>query len=161
VKRIVAWLARASPWTSVVGRVIGVATALVVLAWIGRTATASAPPVIAVDGVDASAADDAGTIPTLSAAIVTAAPAVDAAAPPPRSRASPADPVYVNIATIDDLRRLPGVGEKRAQAILALRQRVGRFQRVEDLLRVKGIGRGTLRKWRPLVRLDVPEAGAP
>jgi hypothetical protein len=33
---------------------------------------------------------------------------------------------------------------------------MGRFQRVEDLLRIKGIGRAALKKWRPLVRLDAP-----
>ena len=60
---------------------------------------------------------------------------------------------------MEELRRLPGVGPKRAEAIVALRQRMGRFQRVEDLLRVKGIGRATLRKWRPLLRLDAPAAG--
>jgi competence protein ComEA len=64
--------------------------------------------------------------------------------------------VYVNHASVEELRRLPGVGPKRADAIVALRQRVGRFQRVEDLLRVKGVGRATLRKWRPLLRLDMP-----
>jgi competence protein ComEA len=62
-----------------------------------------------------------------------------------------------------ELRRLPGVGEKRADAILVVRKRLGRFSRVEDLLRVKGVGRATLRKWRPLVRLepplDAPDAG--
>ena len=30
---------------------------------------------------------------------------------------------------------------------------VGRFQRVEDLLRVKGVGRATVKKWRPLITL--------
>jgi competence protein ComEA len=72
--------------------------------------------------------------------------------------------VYVNHASAEELRRLPGVGPKRADAIIALRQRMGRFQRVEDLLRVKGVGRATLRKWRPLLRLDAPappDAGAP
>jgi competence protein ComEA len=64
--------------------------------------------------------------------------------------------VYLNHADVAELRRLPGVGPKRAEAILALRQRLGRFHRVEDLLRVKGVGRATLKKWRMLVRLDAP-----
>lgn len=71
-------------------------------------------------------------------------------------RATPDDPVVLNSAGFDDLRRLPGVGPKRAEAILALRQRLGRFRQVEDLLKVKGIGRSTLRKLRPLVRIDPP-----
>ncbi|MCL2776860.1 MAG: helix-hairpin-helix domain-containing protein [Polyangiaceae bacterium] len=78
------------------------------------------------------------------------------------SRATPSDPVYLNSAGEDELRRLPGVGAKRANAIVALRHRVGRFQRIEDLMRVKGVGRSFIRKWRPLVRLDAPapDAGA-
>jgi len=154
--KLAEWVARAraSPWASIAGRVVVTAAALVALAWIGRaaTATASAP---ALDLADASAAIDAAPPPV----VVMEAPDAGSTPPAPRGRASPADPVYVNVATIDDLRRLPGVGAKRADAIVALRQRIGRFQRVEDLMRVKGIGRGTVRKWRPLVRLDVPDAG--
>jgi competence protein ComEA len=33
---------------------------------------------------------------------------------------------------------------------------LGRFRAVEDLLKVKGIGRATLKRLRPLVRLDAP-----
>jgi competence protein ComEA len=62
----------------------------------------------------------------------------------------------LNLANIDDLRRLPGIGPKRAEAILALRTKIGRFHSVEELLRVKGIGRATLRRLRPLVRVDPP-----
>jgi competence protein ComEA len=60
---------------------------------------------------------------------------------------------------VDDLRRLPGIGEKRALAVLELRRKLGRFKQVEDLLRVKGIGRATLRKLRPLVRVDHAPGG--
>jgi competence protein ComEA len=82
---------------------------------------------------------------------------------PPRGRASPDDPVVLNSAGVDDLRRLPGIGEKRANAILALRARLGRLRAVEDLLKVKGIGRAMLKRLRPLVRIDprsLPDAGA-
>jgi competence protein ComEA len=68
--------------------------------------------------------------------------------------ASPDDPVVLNTATVDDFRRLPGIGEKRAAAMIALRERIGRFRAVEDLLKVKGIGRAMLKRIRPLVRLD-------
>jgi competence protein ComEA len=151
---------RASPWTSIFARVVSVAAALAVLAWIGRVATANAnanataPLVVALDASVASA--------------LPPPPAVAAPAPAPspsaRGRASPDDPVFLNQADETELRRLPGVGAKRAEAIVTLRRRVGRFQRVEDLMRVKGIGRATIKKWRPLVRFDgppVPDAGAP
>jgi competence protein ComEA len=69
--------------------------------------------------------------------------------------------VVLNTATLDDLRRLPGIGEKRANAILALRGKLGRFHQLEDLLKVKGIGRAMLKRLRPLVRLDPPPDLAP
>jgi competence protein ComEA len=50
------------------------------------------------------------------------------------------------------------VGQKRAQAILALREKLGgRFRRLSDLLRVKGIGPKSLRKWKDQVVLDAPK----
>lgn len=161
----VAALLHAWPWTAVAVRVCSLGAALVILAWIGRTAATAQASIVRVDadaGPLTSAARPAASVLGASARGVVS---VEASALPPASatslgtshpRATVADPVYVNQASIDELRRLPGVGPKRAEAILALRRRVGRFQRVEDLLRVKGVGRSTLRKWRPLVRLDAP-----
>lgn len=148
------------------------ALGILLLAWIGHTAAASGarPPLASLAPALASSQAspmvslflDGGLPPP--AAPTTAAPTPPAAppiatpppAPPSAARASPESPVYINHAGVDELRRLPGVGAKRAEAILALRQRLGRFHRVEDLLRVKGVGRTTLKRWRPLVRLDAP-----
>ena len=38
------------------------------------------------------------------------------------------------------LSRLPGIGEKRAQAIVAWREEHGPFQSVDELVQVSGIG---------------------
>lgn len=153
-------------------RVAGVVVALLVLGWIGRTAAAGPATPMSVGAADHDAS--APLLPTM-AAIDGGAPTATTAGPAAASpgsapgaagasggahgRATPTEPVYLNHASIDELRRLPGVGPKRAEAILVLRQRLGRFQRVEDLLRVKGVGRGAVKKWRPLVRLDAPDAG--
>jgi competence protein ComEA len=158
---------RASTWTSIAARVAAVVVALLVLGWIGRTAAAGPTTPMSVGAADRDAsapalptfaALDAGSpIPVTTAAMATAAPPESAApATTSRARATPTEPVYLNQASVEELRRLPGVGPKRAEAILVLRQRLGRFQRVEDLLRVKGVGRGAVKKWRPLVRLDAP-----
>lgn len=64
--------------------------------------------------------------------------------------------VNLNTASGDELERLPGIGPSRARAILELRTRLKRFARIEDLLRVKGIGRATFRRLRPLVTLEGP-----
>lgn len=62
--------------------------------------------------------------------------------------------VILNVASAADLQRLPGVGAKRAVAILALRQRLGRLRRPSDLLRVKGIGPRLLQRMLPQIVLD-------
>jgi competence protein ComEA len=166
LSRIVA-RAVGSPLAKPIARVTLAAAGLVLLAFIGRTAVAgangalgaSAPSPVATTPIPAV---QPAPSPVTSAASAPAA-ATGESSPAPRTQASPEDPVVLNTASVDDLRRLPGVGEKRANAILALRAHLGRFRAIEDLLKVKGIGRATLKRLRPLVRLDpppAPDAGA-
>lgn len=72
------------------------------------------------------------------------------------SGVTPDGKVVLNLASEEDLMRLPGVGPAKAKAILALRARLGRFRRAEDLLRVKGIGRRRLARLRSLLLVDPP-----
>jgi comEA protein len=72
------------------------------------------------------------------------------------SAAPSAGIVNLNSASAEELERLPGIGPSRARAILALRAKLSRFSRLEDLLRVKGIGRATFRKLRPWLALSGP-----
>ena len=64
--------------------------------------------------------------------------------------------IILNLATEAELRKLPGIGKSRARAIVEQRERVGRFRRLEDLLRVKGIGPRRLAALRAKVVLDLP-----
>jgi competence protein ComEA len=64
--------------------------------------------------------------------------------------------VVLNTATPKELTTLPGIGQKRAEAIIALRTRLKGFRKLSDLLRVKGIGVKSLKKLEPKVVLDVP-----
>lgn len=59
----------------------------------------------------------------------------------------------LNSATEAQLVDLPGIGPSKARAILAYREQ-NPFRRVEDLMRVRGIGRGTFRQLRPLVTVN-------
>jgi comEA protein len=55
--------------------------------------------------------------------------------------------VDINQASAEDLEKLPGVGPKLAQQIIAYRTKHGPFRRIEDLLIIKGIGS---KKWQAL-----------
>lgn len=57
----------------------------------------------------------------------------------------------LNRATLVELTALPGIGTKRAQAILDYREAHGGFRNVAQLLHIKGVGRAMLRKLKPLV----------
>ena len=62
--------------------------------------------------------------------------------------------VNINVASVEELTQLPGVGAVRARAIVALREDRGGFVAVEELADVDGIGAAMLAKLRPYVRLD-------
>jgi competence protein ComEA len=51
--------------------------------------------------------------------------------------------IDINRAEVWLLEALPGIGETRAQAIVDYRNENGPFKRIEDLLKVSGIGEGT------------------
>lgn len=61
--------------------------------------------------------------------------------------------VNINKAEAAELTSLPGIGEKKAQAIIDYRKANGPFKKIDDLQNVKGIGAKTLAKLRPLVTL--------
>ena len=61
--------------------------------------------------------------------------------------------VPVNTAPASELQKLPGIGPKLAEAIIAYRKQSGPFASVEQLLEVKGIGPAKLGRMRPFVEL--------
>jgi competence protein ComEA len=61
--------------------------------------------------------------------------------------------INVNTATLQELMFLPGIGPSKAEAIVRSRANVP-FKRLEQLTRIKGIGRKTLKNLQPWVRFD-------
>jgi competence ComEA-like helix-hairpin-helix protein len=116
----------------------------------------------------ASAAPSATGLPRIPAlpsagAMPTTEPAPAPVGEPGPSGAAPAGitadgKVILNIASADELTKLPGVGMKRATAIVALRAKLKRFKHASDLLRVKGIGPRGLQRMLPHLVLDPPPA---
>lgn len=89
---------------------------------------------------------------TLAAALLLAAALPALAAKKPLG---PNERIDLNRAGVAELMRLPGVGEKRAQAIVQARTR-SPFRKPEDVLSVKGLGP----KWFARVRANVTVGGA-
>lgn len=63
--------------------------------------------------------------------------------------------INVNTATLAELVTINGIGTSLATRIIAYRESVGAFQSVDELLKVRGIGQGTLDKIRNAVTVDV------
>ena len=59
----------------------------------------------------------------------------------------------INTATLDELIELPGIGEVKAREIIKYRTEHGPFTSVDDLIKVKGIGKKTLEKLRKYIKV--------
>jgi competence protein ComEA len=84
-------------------------------------------------------------------ALLAAAPALAA-----KKALPPGERIDLNRASVSELMRLPGVGEKRAQAIVAHRAKQP-FRKAEDVLAVKGLGPA----WFARVKANLVAGGAP
>lgn len=115
----------------------------------GAVAAASAPPPSIAEAAPGASSDgaSAGDSPSGSAS-------ASGSAGTSRSAVDERGRVVLNRAGVSELMRLPGIGARRAEAIVELRQRLGRFRRPSDLLRIKGIGPRTLERLLREVVLD-------
>lgn len=68
----------------------------------------------------------------------------------------PAEQVDINTATAEELETVPGIGPATAARIIEWRETQGRFERLEDLLNIRGIGTRTLERLRPYLKVGEP-----
>jgi competence ComEA-like helix-hairpin-helix protein len=92
-----------------------------------------------LERLDRVAAPPQPTVDGLPLAQPARRPAPPKAAPPP-------GPVDINRATEDELRTLPGIGGVLASRIVEARERDGPFASLEDLQRVRGLGRSKIER---------------
>lgn len=60
-------------------------------------------------------------------------------------------PININTAGTEQLEKLPGIGPSLAARIIEDRAKNGRFRKIQDLDRVRGIGPKLIEKMRPLI----------
>ena len=84
-------------------------------------------------------------------AVSAASSGLAAAAPAAEGKQLASAPVNLNTAGTEQLSTIPGIGESMARRIIEWRDEHGPFRRVEDLMKVKGIGEKSLEKMRPHV----------
>jgi competence protein ComEA len=84
-------------------------------------------------------------------ALLIAGPTVNASSVQNPAPAAEKAALNLNVATLDQLETLPGVGRKVAERILEYRDKSGGFKKVEELMNVKGIGEKSFLKLKPLV----------
>ena len=62
--------------------------------------------------------------------------------------------ININSAKFDDLINLPGIGEKTAQNIIDYRKKNNRFRNINELQKVKGIGKKKLNKIKKYIFIE-------
>lgn len=62
--------------------------------------------------------------------------------------------IDLNVATIDDLKTLPGIGEAKAKSIIDFREKYGLFEEVAELTYVPGIGKALFESIQDLVIIN-------
>ncbi len=169
---------RQNVWMPLLAKTLGVLAGMLALAAIGASSLAKGPGVPPASSAQRSAGMAAGAAPFAApsaaprltesksphAGATPEADAADGGSTPsdggaPSAALTPDGKVILNLASVSELRLLPGVGPKRAEAILALRAKLGgRFKRITDLLRVKGIGTKGLKKIEASAVLDAPKS---
>lgn len=108
------------------------------------------------------AARSEATLPVAdSTGETTQAEAVAEAAPGARARRGKGPPVRMNLNTASArlLQRLPRVGPKMAERIVAYREAHGPFAQASHIVRVRGIGPKTFEKMEPYLFVEEADGG--
>lgn len=62
--------------------------------------------------------------------------------------------INLNTATVQDLMRIDGIGEKTAQKIIDYRESIGGFTSLEQLMEIEGVGEKKFNAWRKYLTIN-------
>ena len=86
--------------------------------------------------------------------LVLAFALVSIMAVPSFSEDTPAKKININSASVQELQKLPQIGAVVAQRIVDYRGKNGKFTKIEEIMKVKGIGEKTFLKLKPLITVE-------
>ncbi len=61
--------------------------------------------------------------------------------------------ININIATVDELQKLPGIGPATAKEIVSFREKNAEFKTIEDIMNVPGIAEGKFNRIKDLIEV--------
>lgn len=64
---------------------------------------------------------------------------------------APEKKININTASVSELQKLPQIGEVVAQRIIDHREKHGKFEKIEEIMKIKGIGEKTFLKLKDLI----------